>query len=142
MPTRAQRNAREDPSPLLELPSPRRNRVSRPPMPSISDPGDESVADIPLSDIPSRGPRDSPHNPFRSSSASQATTCSSASRKPENEELLECHILQHSRQGSEEREDLDKDKVFSLCSHGCTTRTQAATEFRYSEVSRGYHESF
>ena len=70
MPTRAQRNAREDPSPLLELPSPRRNRVSRPPMPSISDPGDESVADIPLSDIPSRGPRDSPHNPFRSSSAS------------------------------------------------------------------------
>ena len=56
MPTRAQRNAREDPSPLLELPSPRRNRVSRPPMPSISDPGDESVADIPLSDIPSSGP--------------------------------------------------------------------------------------
>ena len=28
--------------------------------------------------------------------------------------MLECHILQHLRQGSEEREDIDKDKVFSL----------------------------
>ena len=113
MPTRAQRNAREDPSPLLELPSPRRNRVSRPPMPSISDPGDESVADIPLSDIPSRGPRDSPHNPFRSSSASQATARPSASREPEDDELLGRHVPQHSRQGSDAREDVDEDEVFS-----------------------------
>ena len=110
MPTRAQRNARDDPSPLQELPSPRRTRVSRAPMPSISEPGDESVADIPLSDIPSSGPRESPHNPFRSSSASQATARPSASREPDSDhEFPERYVPPRSAHGSNPPEDPDDD---------------------------------